>query len=406
MDRTAVIYFSLDAWSSYFKRPHHLVREISNLGIDTTYVESCPSLNRRLSFLFRNIFCRFSETRKVQDNLVVLTIHLALPYHPLWIPPFLKNAIIHFNKFLWSMVIKNHLRKYCDKNIIFVISGLLTYPSIFLGSRRERQKNNITLAVYDCLDILEEFPNTDKQIIRYWERRVIHEADAVFVSARNLADRAVMHDAKRIQYVPNGVEFGRFQQAQKASVTPPDIMQSKKQGYYLLGYVGALDEWIDFELMDKVLGCNDRIVLCVVGKCISPRFVHTLERWSCLLKIKYGERFQYLGPKPYFEIPYYVQSFDLCLIPFKYSKLLAGVNPIKLYEYLACGKGVISSYWPEISEFNDVISFVHSDKDVAQAIQRELKRLNDPMIRSRRLKIAASYDWHIIVKRALEALER
>jgi glycosyltransferase involved in cell wall biosynthesis len=53
---------------------------------------------------------------------------------------------------------------------------------------------------------------------------------------------------------------------------------------------------------------------------------------------------QFLGRRPFAEIPEYINSADLCLAPY-FDPLLneTGISPIKIYEYMSCGKAIISS---------------------------------------------------------------
>ncbi|MCX7782007.1 MAG: glycosyltransferase family 1 protein, partial [Negativicutes bacterium] len=65
----------------------------------------------------------------------------------------------------------------------------------------------------------------------------------------------------------------------------------------------------------------------------------------------------YLGYVDYPSLPRYLSNFTYSLIPFKLTPMTQGVNPIKLWEYLASGIPILSAPLPEIPrEYVTVVS--------------------------------------------------
>ena len=56
----------------------------------------------------------------------------------------------------------------------------------------------------------------------------------------------------------------------------------------------------------------------------------------------------FLGAQEYKSLPAHVAHFDVCTIPFRVNALTRAVDPVKLYEYLAAGKPVVSTRLPEV----------------------------------------------------------
>ena len=58
---------------------------------------------------------------------------------------------------------------------------------------------------------------------------------------------------------------------------------------------------------------------------------------------------------PYSEMPYYINAFDVCLVPLTNKRNeFAGCSPLKFHEYLACGKPVVASKINKIQDYNDI----------------------------------------------------
>jgi len=56
------------------------------------------------------------------------------------------------------------------------------------------------------------------------------------------------------------------------------------------------------------------------------------------------------GPVPYAQVPAYMRAFDVCIVPHRMSAFTESLNPIKLWEYLAAGKPIVST---DVAGFRD-----------------------------------------------------
>ena len=81
-----------------------------------------------------------------------------------------------------------------------------------------------------------------------------------------------------------------------------------------------------------------------------------------------------LGKKSYFTLPNYIKAFDICLIPFKLNKLTKSVDPVKLYEYLAAGKNVVSTKLPEIIQYEDIIYIAKGEDEFINMVDSALTK--------------------------------
>ena len=99
---------------------------------------------------------------------------------------------------------------------------------------------------------------------------------------------------------------------------------------------------------------------------------------------------------PYENIPALIAGFDVCINPFVIDKLSDTVSPIKLYEYLASGKPVVSVDMPAAREFADLISIVRTPVEFLAALEDQIKKnekatvLHDVKARQ---KAVANYSW-------------
>jgi glycosyltransferase involved in cell wall biosynthesis len=120
-----------------------------------------------------------------------------------------------------------------------------------------------------------------------------------------------------------------------------------------LAYFGTVAHWLDFDILLTCLAHRPNVEFHLIG----PAEMKGLPR---------HERLHYHGAIPHDTLREYVDPFDAFMVPFQVIPLIQAVDPVKLYEYLALGKEVISVYYPEIGRFGD---FVHFYKTTSEFIQ-------------------------------------
>ena len=111
----------------------------------------------------------------------------------------------------------------------------------------------------------------------------------------------------------------------------------------ILLFSGSFKKWhgIDkvIQIFPEVIKTNPKAVLILVGDGEERQAMQDHVQSNGL-----EDKIKFLGRRPFSEIPEYINSADLCLAPY-FDPLLneTGISPIKIYEYMACGKAIISS---------------------------------------------------------------
>jgi glycosyltransferase involved in cell wall biosynthesis len=260
--------------------------------------------------------------------------------------------------------------------------------------------------VYDIADDLTAMVKASPQIPRplrpygyavgsLFLRRGIARAQHVTLSCEALRQRYRVPETKSC-IIPNGVDL--------------DAFQSKNDGKalvgldgFVVGYVGVLREWVDFEPVFRALSAVDkRIKMLVVGK--EGQFEETRN----LARIcRVSDRVRFTGEVDYADIPQYVAAMDVCVIPFKLNDdISAGAVPLKLFEYMASGKPVLSTklqgvqavagdavqYCSCASDYIKQITALHEDETLRKRMGQEGVKI-----------VSTKYDWESISKK-LEGL--
>jgi glycosyltransferase involved in cell wall biosynthesis len=165
---------------------------------------------------------------------------------------------------------------------------------------------------------------------------------------------------------------------------------------FVVGFVGTMREWVDFEpVFAAVSQLNAQmpdIRIMIVGEEGGLGKTMNLAR-------KFGvfDKTIFTGTVPYKLVPEYISCMDVCLVPFaKHKGMDAGEDgccPLKLAEYLACEKPVISTQKTVMPE--GTVLYASNAEEYRNEI---LKLYNNPQLRTEmgskgRSIIQRSYTW-------------
>ena len=114
----------------------------------------------------------------------------------------------------------------------------------------------------------------------------------------------------------------------------------------VIGYHGALAKWIDYDLLKKISKTGDYFLL-IIGQ----QYDDSLKK-SGLLS---SQNVFYAGPVDYDFLPQAAQAYDISIIPFEQSELSNCVSPIKLFEYMALGKPIVSTETSEVLKYRSCL---------------------------------------------------
>jgi glycosyltransferase involved in cell wall biosynthesis len=163
------------------------------------------------------------------------------------------------------------------------------------------------------------------------EEAVVRCAGAVFAVSHAVYERLRRVRSEGVYHLPNGVDLGRFHAVRPR---PPEYVDLHRP---IAVYVGAIHYWFDLDMLAEVARRRDDVTFILIGQAHVP-----LTRLTELSNV------HFLGTRPPEQLPAYLQHADVGLIPFVRSPLTDSINPLKMYEYLACGLPVVSTDMAEV----------------------------------------------------------
>jgi glycosyltransferase involved in cell wall biosynthesis len=243
--------------------------------------------------------------------------------------------------------------------------------------------------VYQRTDLFEEYPNVDADMVRRYDRKLKACADlTIYVSHKLYKEEA--EECKKAIYLDHGVDYEMFATAENNREIPADIKDIKRP---IVGFFGGIDDHtFDVELAEKIIDLLPDMSFVFVGKA-SVNCDVLLSRKNVWM----------LGYKPYDEIPHYGKCFDVAIMPWRQNRWIEACNPIKLKEYLALGKPVVSTPFGELQKYRGLVYIAHTPDDFARCIEIALAENSPERIVGRRRAVEKT-TWDSKARLVLEEL--
>ena len=228
-----------------------------------------------------------------------------------------------------------------------------------------------TPVIYYCYDNIAASAWASKHGGRL-EKEFAENATAAILSSdalkENKAWKIPMHVVK------NGVDLRIFNRA----LHQTKINNDKK----IIGYVGSIDERLDFDLLKKLLVANPQFDFHFIGRVVTP----LAEQLNVLQNVKF---FGAVAPE---RLPGMMQHFEAGIIPFVKNDFTRNIYPMKVNEYLAMGVPVVSTSFARFFDLDDFIELA-DDETTFSAKLKEVIDSNSDLKRLQRKAKANSNSW-------------
>jgi GT2 family glycosyltransferase/glycosyltransferase involved in cell wall biosynthesis len=227
---------------------------------------------------------------------------------------------------------------------------------------------------YDCMDDWVDFPNIGTALLRQ-EEALVAEADLVTVTG-SILEKKWSGASAHCALIRNGVDFSFF-----ARHCIPNNLLAGIKGT-IIGFYGALAEWIDYQLLAAIATRRPDWNLVLVGDV----FVTDLAGLESMPNV------HLIGRRPYPEMPLYLYHFDACLIPFRLYNVTHAVDPVKFYEFVSAGKPVVSTPLEEMKVYEEFVYFANGPEEFIEKIELALDE-REPDLATKRIELARANDW-------------
>ncbi|MFL9910548.1 methyltransferase domain-containing protein [Paraburkholderia sp. RL17-337-BIB-A] len=207
----------------------------------------------------------------------------------------------------------------------------------------------------------------------------------VVASAKKLEQEAIEAvGADRVILAQNGVDTGHYRNpVHQTTVLPESFVQFRMKYKKIVGYFGAIAPWLWYEAIEKLTAARPDLGFVFIGP----------DYYGGVNKLPVRDNVLYLGAIDYKILPAYARQFDVCFIPFAPGEIAKTTSPLKLFEYFALEKPVVTT-----SDMAECVSFPEvfagdSARSLSAEIDKAFRVKDDKAFKARLSELADQNSW-------------
>lgn len=366
LDGMGIVYFGNEWFAENRTSSHHMARRLAQhamlLYVDSPGMRAPTTSGRDL----RRIWAKLTQAMRRPTRLQEGLWHCTIPQLPWRSWPLVERL----NRWFGAWAVKRAMRHTgMERAVLWFV---VPHPSFMLDLVPH------DLAIYYCIDDYAAHPGVDARRIEACDTELTRRADHVFVAPPTLL-AAKLAVNPSTTFSPHGVDVEFFGLAQAAHTKVPEV--AAKLGQPVVGYFGSIAAWTDLELLVWLAEQRPQWNFLLVGHAS----VDTTAL-ACLSNVTM------VGPQPYESLPGWAKAFDVALIPYRLNQQVLNSNPLKLREYLATGKPIVSVATTEVNRFGDLIRVADGPESFLCAIESAMSE-DSPQRRDERMASVKEMSW-------------
>lgn len=364
----------------------HIMYQFKKNGYKVLWINPIPFKSPA-----KNSANRKSQFKKIFDKLKTHLKIFTRPepglfvYVPIYLPLFnntgdrINSVLIRFQTWLLTTLLNIKIRE-----TILWLTGSFTLAPIL--------SKPFLKTIYQAADLISDFETTDGNLtkrLKEKEAALGKNVDYLFASSPNIKEKLNKLTDREITLLTHGVNFTHFNTLQTIH---PKIAEIKKAGLPVAGYFGTLFDRNTMDVYETIAANGFSVV--IAGKVLGD-----------FSSIEKNQNIHFLGPVKYEELPSVAQSFDVCLLNRVMTDWVNNSYPIKILEYLAMGKPIVSCPIPVVKDFfGPLVYFAEQPHEYLEKAKLAINEDNHDLYK-RRIEAASTQTWESkfeIIKSTLE----
>lgn len=270
---------------------------------------------------------KVSVAKKQQDNLFL--INFTNPLIKKWITELLektnKPKYLQIYSTNWSMSV-SEMKQYIKSGYKVIYEYIDDLSPVLAGTK--------------------ELPVNIKEKYEY----VMSHTDNIYVivtAEEIMKDVVKKRGRNNLVLACNGVDYNFFKNIDNSFEFDEDFKKVLEEKKPIIGYYGALASWFDYDLMKELARKRADYNIVFFG----IKYDDSIEK----AKLEQYENIHYLGARNYKVLKNYANKFTVCTIPFLINSITEATSPVKLFEYMALEKPIVTTDMKECRKYKSVL---------------------------------------------------
>ena len=360
-------------------------KELLREGHEVLYISAPITPFHFLGRKNKDLHLRWKVCRS-KSNLEIIPFTTIAPHH---VFPFNTRVVLKnwLKTNLLPFVKKIHALGYFEPDLLYVDN--IFYHQLIDTIRPQK-------IVFRVMDFHPGFPGWKTNDVVPLAKKITDSADLTVYTAKSLKTYVENQlGSLNCVYLSNGISIDFMKRSKRL----PQDLKNLLDAENLIVYVGALDDWIDWHLVEYLSKNLNKGNFVFFGPKPSKK---VLNRFSSFKNISFPG---YL-PKEF--LAHALNAAKIGIIPFDVKankELVQHINPLKLYEYLLAGLPVISTYWQVLEEYSDLICTANTKEEFGEYILKILEE-RKKYIPDKAIVLNKIPTWDEITKKMMTSLEQ
>jgi glycosyltransferase involved in cell wall biosynthesis len=241
------------------------------------------------------------------------------------------------------------------------------------------------MSIYDITDDWTKFSGNQSQleVTTNQDATLCKSCDHVIVCSQQLFDdKASFVDPEKLHLIPNGVHSDHYETVTDTNLPVHDLAQNWAKPVF--GYTGTIHgDRVDVKLIVAIAQAYPSATIAMVG----PNLLDQAEQQSL---VRFGN-IVFTGSQLYSDLPDIMRAFDVCMVPHRVTPFTESLNPIKLWEYLAAGKPIVSTNVAGFRDYPDLVRVADTLDDFVSLLAPALSQ--SPDLSTLRRQAVRQHTW-------------
>lgn len=289
----------------------------------------------------------------------------------------LKDNLVLLDLGYYRNELMDMLSKYNNKYLMIYSTDYIPYDRI-----KMYEKGGYTV-IYEYVDDLNEQLSGKEMHEVLYDRhtKILKDSSLVVCTSTELYKKIEPIKKDNCILITNGGNYEHFKY--KEYDVPDDLTEIRDKYENIICYYGALANWFDYKLIKKVATNKDYGIVL-----IGQDYDQTLEK-SGILDL---ENVFYLGRKNYDDLPKYGCNADVFIIPFLINDITLATSPVKIFEYMAMERPIVTTALPECKKYKSVL-YSKNDDEFVNNIKKAIALKNNKENKQLLVKEARENTW-------------
>jgi len=375
LENQSIICFAPDPWDSMWRNRHQIMSRLSRTN-KVLYIEpKTYTFRQGLGLLKKSLISRSLQNERLKH----ITNDLWVYQHPSWGVNSRWPILNQLGFRLRIFAIRHVMKKLQMKSpILWVVDPR------FGNMVKYFKKALVCYHVVDNYAAAPYYSEKSREDLKQAEKFMLPIADLVIVTSPFLWEEISKYNSN-VHLVKNAVDYEQFAALQNFNNIPKDMEHIPKP---IIGYIGAVNEKLDYELLFTVARARPKWSFVFVGGIYSNK----LGSLGYKLVHEHLPNVFMLGQRDVKDVPHYIHACHICILPYRRDDYTKAIDSLKLYEYFACEKPVVATDIPTTREYSQVVYIAKDANDFVHKLEKAMAPTT-PEQRALQRAIASQNTW-------------